>query len=103
VLIIDGIIDERLGEDRNSRARGKAFEKFAVEQIIKDYYITNDNIVDSMLDGRDDGGMDYAFIFINGNILSDPSKFHWPNSNIELETIIITCKHQDTFKQSPFG
>lgn len=99
-LLIDGIIDELLSAN-NSNDRGKAFEDFAFEQILKDYDLSSEEIQLGNVDGGSDGGIDGFYIIVNGHFLSDLESFIWPRSGVELELWIITCKHQDTFKQAP--
>jgi hypothetical protein len=100
-ILIDGIIDERVDIKLPSDKRDEAFEYFAFEQILKDYDLTTDELQAGSVDGRNDGGIDGFFIFINGHYLSDPISFQWPKTGSILDVWVITCKHQDTFKQAP--
>lgn len=100
-ILIDGIIDERAELKIPSDKRDEVFEYFAFEQILKDYDLSNEEIIFGSIDGRNDGGIDGFFIFINGHLLNDVEKFNWPKSGSILEIWIITCKHHDTFRQAP--
>lgn len=100
-ILIDGIIDDRVELKLPSDKRDEAFEYFAFEQILKDYDLSTDEIKHGSVDGRNDGGIDGFFIFVNGHQLSDPETFVWPKSGCILEVWFITCKHHDTFKQAP--
>lgn len=100
-ILIDGIIDERIELRLPSNKRDEIFEYFSFEQILKDYDLSQDEIVSGSVDGALDGGIDGFFIFVNGHLLTDLDRFNWPKSGSVLEVWIITCKHHDTFKQSP--
>lgn len=100
-ILIDGIIDDRLELKIPSDKRDEVFEFFVFEQLLKDYDLSKDEINFGIVDGRNDGGIDGFFIFINGHLLTDTDKFIWPKSGSILEIWIITCKHHDTFKQAP--
>jgi hypothetical protein len=100
-LLLDGIIDDRVNAKLPSCHRDEAFEYFAFEQILKDYDLSNDELISGAVDGRNDGGIDGFFIIVNGHLLIDPEAFSWPKSGSQLEVWIITCKHHDTFKQAP--
>ncbi len=100
-ILIDGIIDERIEQNLPSKKRGEAFELFAAEQITKDYNISLAEVMLCSMDGRDDGGIDYCFIFVNGHLLTSTALFFWPRTNAEIEVFIITSKHHDTYKQAP--
>ena len=99
-ILIDGIIDDRIESKTPSDKRDEVFEYFSFEQILKDYDLSFDEIVSGSVDGRNDGGIDGFFIFINGHLLTEVEKFNWPKSGSILELWIITCKHHDTFKQA---
>lgn len=100
-ILIDGIIDERVENKIPSDKRDEVFEYFAFEQILKDYDLSHEELISGSVDGRNDGGIDGFYIFINGHLLVDLDKFNWPKSGSILELWLITCKHHDTFKQAP--
>lgn len=100
-ILIDGIIDDRIETKTPSEKRDEVFEYFAFEQLLKDYDLSKDEIAFGSVDGRNDGGIDGFFIFVNGHLITDTEKFLWPKSGSVLEAWIITCKHHDTFKQAP--
>lgn len=100
-VLIDGIIDDRIETKIPSEKRDEVFEYFTFEQILKDYDLSNDELLIGNVDGRNDGGIDGFYIFVNGHILNDMEKFNWPKSGSILEIWIITCKYHDTFKQAP--
>ncbi|GGQ29999.1 AIPR family protein [Shewanella litoralis] len=101
VLLIDGIVDERVELQLPSSRRDEAFEYLAFEQILKDFDLSRDEIESGSVDGRNDGGIDGFFIFVNGHLLVEPQSFIWPKSGAQLEVWVITCKLHDTFKQAP--
>lgn len=98
VILLDGILDERSNSNLPSDRRDEVFEYLATEQILKDFDLTSEDLLQGSVDGQNDGGIDGFYIFINGHPLIDRSTFFWPRTNGELEVHIITCKHHDTFK-----
>ncbi len=100
-ILLDGIIDDRVEMRLPSSHCDEAFEYLAFEQILKDADLSREEIDNGTVDGRNDGGIDGFFILINGRYLSDPENFVWPRTGSQIELWIITCKHHDTFKQSP--
>jgi hypothetical protein len=99
-ILLDGIIDDRIIIGLPSAKRDEVFEYFAFEQILKDYDLSKDEILDGSIDGRQDGGIDGFFILVNGHYLQDPESFMWPRIGSDLKVFIITCKHHDTFKEA---
>jgi hypothetical protein len=100
VVLLDGIIDERLLE-ASSTDRGEVFEQFALEQLLKDYDLSSDEIESGWVDGENDGGIDGAFIFVNGHLLEDGADFVWPRSSAAVDIWLLTVKHHATFQQAP--
>ncbi|MEQ7802136.1 AIPR family protein [Pedobacter sp. ASV1-7] len=100
-VLIDGILDDRILQKLPSEKRDEAFEYFAIEQIMKDFDLTTDEVLAGLVDGKNDGGIDGFYILVNGHLVTDPNSFFWPKSNSDLEVFVITCKHGDTFKQAP--
>ena len=100
-ILIDGIIDERVELKIPTDKRDEVFELFVFEQLLKDYDLSRDEIEYGSVDGRNDGGIDGFFVFVNGHLLQETDKFIWPKSGSILEIWIITCKHHETFKQAP--
>eukprot|EP00456_Euglypha_rotunda_P051485 TRINITY_DN41585_c0_g1_i6.p1 TRINITY_DN41585_c0_g1~~TRINITY_DN41585_c0_g1_i6.p1 ORF type:complete len:218 (-),score=43.34 TRINITY_DN41585_c0_g1_i6:11-628(-) len=99
LLLLDGIVDDRIGIRLPSEKRDEAFEYFAFEQLMKDYDLSTDELIYSSIDGRQDGGIDGFFILVNGHLLQDPESFVWPRSNSDLRLVLISCKHHESFKQ----
>lgn len=97
IIIIDNIISEKYMSGFPSK--GDAFEYFSTEQILKDYDLTKQEVLDGLVDGKDDGGIDLWYIFINGVLYTGSKDFVIPRKGCELTVYIMTCKHHDTFNQ----
>ena len=102
IVIIDHIIKERIDQSIPSKDKGEVFELLANEQILKDYDLSREEILAGIIDGKDDGGIDSFYIFINGNLLSDSTEMLWPKKSAEITIYINTCKHHDTFAQEVY-
>ncbi|MFM0288909.1 AIPR family protein [Paraburkholderia megapolitana] len=98
-LLIDGIIDDRVSQKLPSEKRDEVFEYFCIEEILKDWDLSRDELESGWIDGRGDGGIDAFYIFVNGHPLLDVEQFVWPKTGAELVVNLITCKHHDAFKQ----
>ena len=100
IMLIDSLVCDRAkGAVLSDTQRGEVFEKLATEQILKEFDLSSDEISKGIVDGKDDGGIDSFYIFVNGNLLQDASNFVWPRSSCEIMIYIITCKHYDTYRQ----
>lgn len=99
VILIDNIIQERVNEGMPSSNSGEVFEYLSSEQILKDYDLAKEDILSGIVDGRDDGGIDSFYIFVNGTLLTDLESFSWPRKSCEISLYLITSRHRDTFEQ----
>jgi hypothetical protein len=100
VVLLDGIIDQRLIENIPSSERDEVFEFFCLEQLLKDYDLSHDELESGWIDGRGDGGFDGVYIFINGLLLEDVADFVWPRSSASIDIWLVTCKHHAAFVQA---
>lgn len=102
IILIDGILKERLGGNNtiNPNLYGEELEKLAIEQLLKDFDLSKEDIESGHVDGKDDGGIDGMYIFVNGNIVTDIHNIVLPKRSCEISVYIITCKHADTFSQA---
>lgn len=100
VTLLDALIDQRAallpGADR-----GEVFEYFVLQQVLKSFDLSEDDIDFGWTDGKHDGGVDGFYTFVNDHLVTEPNTFPWPRSSASVEVFLITCKHRDTFKQEP--
>lgn len=101
LILLDGILEGYISRQLPSVDPGEVFEFFSVEQILKDFAFNQNQILSGNVDGHNDGGIDQFFIMVNGHLAEDIPDNFWPKTNAELEVYIITCKHDDSFKQAP--
>jgi hypothetical protein len=100
-ILVDGIVEDRLSNKIPSDRLDEVFEFLSNEQILKDYGLSADEILNGIVDGRNDGGIDSIYVIVNGHIVKDVNEFLWPKSGCELNIVFVTCKHHDTFKLVP--
>lgn len=99
VVLIDSLLRGRAVN--SSLSQGDLFELFVIEQVLKNYDLSSEDIEAGWIDGTHDGGIDAFYTLVNGRPLFDPVDFPWPRSGAELKVLLFTCKHRDTFQQAP--
>ena len=85
-ILLDGILAERMAADPLNL--GDTFELFAFEQILKSYDLSRQELDHGWVDGKDDGGIDGFYAFVNGALVQDLGKFVWPKKRVSR----ILCK-----------
>jgi hypothetical protein len=98
-VLIDSLL-RKMQED-SGKDIGDLFEKMVLEQILKNFDLTDEELEFGWIDGSHDGGIDGFYIFINGRLLTDASDFLWPKTGAEIQVYLVTCKHKSSFQQVP--
>lgn len=101
LVLLDGILEEYQHQGIPSSKSDEVFEFFVTSQVLKNFAFSQNELLSGSVDGRNDGGIDEFFVLVNGHLAETIPNDFWPKSNSELEVFIITCKHDDSFKQSP--
>jgi len=103
LVLLDGILEQRSSEGLPSPNLDEVFEFLGLQELLKDYDLSHEELDAGWVDGRNDGGIDGFFTLINGHLLRDPDTFSWPKRNASIDVWIITVKHHGTFQQAPLN
>jgi hypothetical protein len=101
VILIDGIIDQRIADRLPSGEKDEVFEFLVLEEALKDYDLSREELESGWTDGSGDGGIDGFYTLVNGHLLDDVEHFAWPRSDASIDVWLLICKHQSTFSQAP--
>lgn len=100
VVLLDSLLQQQHATDSESSV-GDIFERFVLEQILKNFDLSSEELDFGWTDGSLDGGIDGFYVLVNGRLLTDPTDFAWPRTAAEIQVFLVTCKHHDTFLQVP--
>jgi len=98
-IILDQALEQQRAKRAPSTTKANFFEMYVVEQILKDYDLSDDEIESGLVGSGGDGGIDGIYIFANGEIIRedfDPSSL---KKNASLEIVIIQSKLSPTFDE----
>lgn len=101
IVLLDSVINKLLEQNRGQYQLSEQFELFCYDQILKDYDLAIDEVEFGWVDGSDDGGIDGFYIFVDEKLITADVESDDFRRNPEIELVIITCKHADTFTQVP--
>ena len=62
VVLLDSILSQRVADSLPSNKLDEVFEFFGLEQILKDFDLSKDELEFGWIDGFDDGGIDAFFV-----------------------------------------
>jgi len=75
------------------------FNIFSSEQISKDYDLSYEEIIDGIVEGGGDGGIDSIYTLINGELLQEDSNFVTLKKDITIDVILIQSKNTKGFSE----
>lgn len=100
-ILLEGCIKTFKENNELDLSDSEIFEIFSLTQIHKDRNITYENIVSSIVDGGNDGGIDSLMVFIDEEFvenINDIENFNFSNKT-NTRFIITQCKKENSFKE----
>lgn len=76
-----------------------AFEYFCAETVLKPFAMTFDDIEKGIVDGKDDGGIDGVYFFVNRSLIAIDTEMDSFKSPVTVELYIIQSKIQGGFAE----
>jgi hypothetical protein len=74
---------------------GNAFERFAIEQVLKDADLSDQEIESGWFGGPDDGGADGLYLFINRTLMQDETEV--PDKAVAVRLVIVQSAYEKSF------
>ena len=74
-VLLDSLIASQQAELATSLPGDEAFEVFACEQLLKDYAVSTDEVLEGIVDGPDDGGIDAIYTFVDNQLLEEDTEY----------------------------
>lgn len=89
----------RYGENLND---GEAFEYFCAEIVLKPFSLTFDQIEKGLVDGKDDGGIDGVYFFVNRSLIAIDTDIEIFKAPVSVDLFILQSKMQGGFSETVF-
>jgi hypothetical protein len=99
-IIINNLLEQKRNQIQPEANDDEFFELFSFEQILKDFELSYDELIKGNTDGKDDGGIDGFFFFINSDIIKEEIIPENYKKRSELQIFIIQSKRSQNFKES---
>ena len=101
VVILKSILERKRQELASTLSQDEYFERFTFEQLLKDYDLSYDELLSNQVDGKDDGGIDGFFMFLNNEILNEDLDLASIKKNPLIEVYLIQAKSSSSFAEKP--
>lgn len=96
-IILTKTLSAQLIESGLEVSEDSFFNRFCVEQILKDFELSQDELTEGIVDGGDDGGIDGIFSFVNREPLAQDAGPESFGRNPLFEIYIVQSKNKDSF------
>ena len=98
-LILDQIFQSKKKEVADELTDNEYFELFTAEEILKEYDLSYDDILDGNTGAGRDGGIDGIYFFINEELIQEDTDFSkFPNKS-KFEAHVIQSKNSKSFSE----
>jgi len=101
-VVLDEVLKQLKADRAPALSADEFFEVFTVDQLLKDFDLTYEDITAGLFDGSNDGGIDWAYLVINGAVVNMDEDITLPaHGEIEMVLAVGQSKNEDTFKETP--
>ncbi len=97
VVVLNSILDKQKKKTGGSLKDDEFFEVFAYEQILKNFDLAYEEMLDGNIDGGDDGGIDGFFTMVDGDILKEDTDLAELRRSPNIDVFLIQVKQETTF------
>ena len=98
-IILKGCIDNFKKENDLTLEDSEVFELFSLCQIMKNEDVSFENILDSITDGGNDGGIDSIIILNDGEYIESDTEYKCKSSST-IRIVVTQCKAEKSFKET---
>jgi hypothetical protein len=103
IVLLDSLVDKARAQLGESRDRSEIFELFCLNQLLKDFELSFEELETGWTDGEDDGGIDGFYVLVDGVLVTDSDISHISHRNPEIRVEIFTINRADSFQQKPLN
>jgi hypothetical protein len=103
LFLVDAIFDDYRKKNCAGLDQGEAFERFSLQQLLQEDDLDLEQLLEGIVDGGQDGGLDAVYVFVNDQLISDIEdleRFAKVRSG-ELRLRIFSCRHAAAFQIEP--
>lgn len=99
VVLLETRLNENHAKVMPSASMDEFFQLDAIDTVLRQRDLTHQEIEDGVVDGSDDGGVDAAFVFVNGDLISDLSAIR-PSDGASIHLHVLQVKNESGFSET---
>jgi len=99
-IILQKALEQLKEKQAPTMSADKFFEVFSIDQVLKDHNLSYEEILSGIFDGSDDGGIDWAFVLVNGKLVDVEDANVPEKGDLQIDLFVGQSKNVDTFKET---
>jgi len=100
IIILDTTLAQKKESIHATLDDATYFEVFSSEQILKNSDLSYEELLDGIIGGGDDGGIDSLYAFVDGELLDDDTDLQKYKKNPIMELFLIQAKQSPSFGET---
>jgi len=97
VVLLDKVLEAKRSIAPSQLKDDQYFELFSADQVLKEYDLSTDELLDGLAGGGNDGGIDGLYTFSDGKLLEDEPELAAAREGIELNLVVLQSKRSEGF------
>ncbi|MFH1011284.1 MAG: AIPR family protein [bacterium] len=99
-IILDSLLKQKRAQYDSRLSTSNYFEVFVFEQILKEYDLSNEELLSGHVDGGGDGGLDGFFTLLGGELAEEDTEYDHYKRNVSIELFLVQVKESPSFQES---
>lgn len=99
--MLDGVFNDAVTAYPSGLSPDDQFEFFCADKLLTNYDVSYAEISEGIIDGKGDGGVDSAYLFIDRRLVTSDFDYSSVGEEPEVELILIQSKNTSTFTEAP--
>lgn len=99
-VLIKSILGKKKAHYGTNLSDADAFEFFCAETVLKRFALTFDEIAKGVVDGKNDGGIDSVYFFVNRSLIAIDTEMDTFKSPVSVDLFIIQSKIEGGFSET---
>ena len=99
IIILDTTLTQKKESVHATLDDATYFEVFSTEQILKNYDLSYEELIDGVVGAGDDGGIDSFYTFVDGELLDEDTELSKYKKNPILDIFLIQAKQTASFTE----
>jgi AIPR protein len=97
VVLLDKVLEAKRSVAPSELRDDEYFELFSADQVLKEYDLSTDELLEGLAGGGDDGGVDGVYTFSDGKLLEEEPELASARDGIELNLVVLQSKRSESF------